>query len=348
MKKSAILAFCGVGVLAAVGIYAIVQHNNANTRYTSSTFAMSTVIEQKLYGTNAQKAMEETEKSFISFENELSLFKENSDISRINAASGNGKPIPVKAQTFAILKQGKELSQASDNAFALTIAPLTLAWGITGDAPRVVPQSEIDTLLPLVNDNDIILCENNEVMLKNTGAAIDLGGIAKGTACNIAKDIYNKYDIKSAVLSIGGNIYVKGTKPDGSLSRIGFRNPKADANAYIASITMQDEVFAVSGGYERFFEENGKRYHHILSPVTGAPAESDIISVGVLNKDGTVADFYSTTLFVWGKDKTIEYMKNGGKVMMLCEDNTLYVSKSLENSFELNKDTGDTYKVIFI
>ncbi|MEG2404683.1 MAG: FAD:protein FMN transferase [Oscillospiraceae bacterium] len=348
MKKSAILAFCGVGVLAAVGIYAIVQHNNANTRYTSSTFAMSTVIEQKLYGANAQKAMEETEKSFISFENELSLFKENSDISRINAASGNGEPISVKAQTFAILKQGKELSQASDNAFALTIAPLTLAWGITGDAPRVVPQSEIDTLLPLVNDNDIILCENNEVMLKNAGAAIDLGGIAKGTACNIAKDIYNKYDIKSAVLSIGGNIYVKGTKPDGSLSRIGFRNPKADASAYIASITMQDEVFAVSGGYERFFEENGKRYHHILSPVTGAPAESDIISVGVLNKDGTVADFYSTTLFVWGKDKTIEYMKNGGKVMMLCEDNTLYVSKSLENSFELNKDTGDTYKVIFI
>ncbi len=342
------LAVFGAALAAAGGLYLLIQSNIAMQSFTSSTYAMSTVIEQKLYGKNAEKAMQETEKQFRLFEDELSLYKPSSDIAKLNAAAGTGEFVTVKPATFTLLKQGKELSLASDNAFALTIAPLTLAWGITTDHPRVLPQSEINALLPLVDDHNLLLNEDGTAGLTTKGAAIDLGGIAKGTACNLAKQIYTEYGIKSGYLSIGGNIYVKGTKPDGSLYRIGFRNPKADANSSIASITMQDEVFAVSGGYERFFEENGVRYHHIISPLTGAPAQSDIVTVGVLHEDGSVADFYSTTLFVWGSEKTIEYMKNGGKAMFLDDKNNLYVSNALRDSFELNADHAQSYNVIFV
>ncbi|MEG1872434.1 MAG: FAD:protein FMN transferase [Ruthenibacterium sp.] len=347
-KKQAVLTAIAV-VLTAALLLALLWRTNTekqNTRAESTTYIMSTVMEQKAYGAAAEKAMAAVEQALRNFENELSLFISESDIAAINAAAGM-QPVTVKPQTLALLTQAKELSlQKSDGAFALTIAPLTLAWGVTTDTPRVLSQSECDALLPLVDDSAIMLdAAAGTVMLQKAGQAVDLGGIAKGTACNVARDIYKKYKVDSALLSIGGNIYAHGAKPDGSLYRIGFRDPKKSATASIASITLKDEVFAVSGGYERFFEQDGVRYHHILDPKTGAPAHSDIVSVGVIDADGTVADFYSTTLFVWGKARALEYLKNGGKGMLLDEENNLYVSQSLKETFEL-VESG--YHVIFV
>ena len=314
-------------------------------RYSLASYAMSTIVEQKAYGRNAQEAMQAVESAFADFENRLSLYREDSEICAINAAAGQ-EPIAVSADTFALLKQAKELSLASDNAFALTIAPLSLAWGITSDTPRVLSQEEIDALLPLVDDKDILLEEDGHtVLLRRAGQALDLGGVAKGTACNVARELYAKYGVDSAVLSIGGNVYVRGVKPDGSRYRIGFRDPTSDASASIASITMQDAVFAVSGGYERYFEQDGVRYIHIFDPKTGAPAKSDIVSVGVIDTDGTVADFYSTTLYVWGKEKALAFLSSEKNGMLLDQENHLYVSKALQDSFELSEDG---YEVIFI
>lgn len=317
-------------------------------RYTSTTYCMNTIVDQKAYGAKAEKAMKAVEEAFFSFEQELSLYKEDSDIAKINAAAGI-QPVQVKAQTVALLQDAKEAAISSENAFALTLAPLSLAWGITSDSPRVLSQQEIDALLPLVDDTQIRIDVNaSTVYLAKKGQQIDLGGIAKGTACNLARDIYEQYGVNSAVLSIGGNVYVRGAKPDGTLYRIGFRDPKGDASSYIASFTMQDTVFAVSGGYERYFEQDGVRYHHILDPKTGAPADSDIVSVGVMKGDGTQADFWSTTLFVWGKEKTINYMKQGNTIIMLDNQNNLYVSAALQDSFVLLEGMESKYNVIFV
>ncbi len=340
--KNPILAIAAVLILLCGGIY-LYQKNIQQKRYALAFYGMSTLVDQKAYGASAEKAMAEVQNAFVQFEEELSLYNENSDIAKINAASGKS-PVKISAEAYDLLTQATQLSSISNNAFAITVAPLTLAWGITSDTPHVLSQSEIDALLPLVDDSALIL-ENGTAFLKNEGAKIDLGGIAKGTACNLAKKIYEENGVKSALLSVGGNIYVKGKKPDGSAYRIGFRDPTKSAQTSIASITLEDEVLAVSGGYERYFEENGTRYHHILDPKTGAPASSDIVSVGIIEKDGTKADFYSTTLFVWGKEKTLAFMKNGGKVIMLDAENNLYVSRALEPSFEL-VETG--YNVIFI
>lgn len=347
MTKSKVLAIIGAVALIIISIFTVINISDNAKRVTQSTYVMNTVVEQKVYGKNADKAISEVQAALRAFEDELSLYIENSDIARINAAAGT-QLVDVKPATYNLLQQAKELSLASDGSFALTIAPLTLAWGITSDNPRIVPDDEIKKLLPLVNDNDLTLKDGKAGLAKKE-QAIDLGGIAKGTACTLVKEIYAKNNIKSALVSLGGSsIYALGTKPDGSEYVVGFRNPKKDVNSSIAAFTIKDEVLATSGGYERFFEEKGVRYHHILDPKTGEPAKSDIVSVGIIDKDGTTADFMSTTLFVQGLDKTLEYMKNGGKVICLDENDNLYVSRALESSFELVEGMETQYKVIFI
>lgn len=346
-KRQWILLLAGLVLLAVLLVLFAVraQLQRRSQSKSSTTFCMSTVVDQRAYGANAEEAMQKVEQALRDFEDELSLYRAQSDIAQINAAAG-GQPVAVQPQTLALLQQGKELALQSENAFALTLAPLTLAWGITSETPHVPPQSEIDALLPFVNDNDILLdAKNGTVQLVKQGQAIDLGGIAKGTACNVARAIYTENGVDSALLSIGGNIYAHGAKPDGSEFRIGFRDPSKSAGVSIASFTLRDATCAVSGGYERYFEENGVRYHHILDPETGAPAESDIVSVGVVDADGTVADFYSTTLFVWGKEKALAYLSGEGTGLLLDAENNLYVSRALQASFELVEDD---YNVVFL
>ena len=346
-KSNKIVALCVLGSILVLCV-SLYYGNVQKKRHALASFAMSTIVDQKAYGPHAKQAMEAVNQAFAAFEAEFSLYQTQSDISKINANAGE-KAVVVKPETFALIKQAITLSQNSENAFAITLAPLSLAWGVTTDHPQVLTQTQMDALLPLVNDADIILDEKAcTVKLAQKGQAIDLGGIAKGTACTLAENLYTQYGVKSALLSIGGNIYAKGTKPDGSLYRVGFRDPlNTDTQASLASITMQDEVLAVSGGYERFFEKDGVRYHHILDPKTGAPANSDIVSVGVIDKDGTVADFYSTTLFVWGKKKALQYFKDGGCGMLLDTEKNLYVSEKLRDSFELVEGAAG-YTVIFI
>ena len=345
-----------IKILTAVGIFLLLagtgallwRHSLQNERHTSAVFAMDTVVEQKVYGPRAEKAMDRLAQALRTQESELSLYESGSDIARLNAAAGSGEPVAVSAETYALLLRAKELQKLSDGAFELTIAPLALAWGVTSDAPRVLTQSEIDALLPLVGDEGIVL-EGAAARLSKKGQAIDLGGIAKGTACDKAKETYDKDGISCALVTMGGSsIYARGRKPGGEKWRIGFRDPKNGESASLASFELEDAFFCTSGGYERYFERDGVRYHHILDPKTGRPAQSDIVSVGVLCENGTDADFWSTTLFIWGKEKTLRYFKEGGEGLLLDEENNLYVSKALQPSFELAQEATGIYNVIYL
>ncbi|MDL2219292.1 FAD:protein FMN transferase, partial [Ruminococcaceae bacterium OttesenSCG-928-O06] len=141
--------------------------------------------------------------------------------------------------------------------------------------------------------------------------------------------------------------YARGTKPDGTPWRVGFANPGQDGPAYIASFQLRDAVIAVSGAYQRYTEIDGARYGHIFDPRTGYPAESDIVSVGVIHADGATADFYSTTLYVQGLDAALTYIKEGGAALVLDEGNTLYVAESLREGFLMNEEA-QGYQVEFV
>lgn len=326
-----------VFVLAGLLIY----NGRQTKQHSRVSFAMDTVVTQYAYGVNANDALYEVSKALVEEDARLSLFKENSEVARINAAAGKGGA-EVSAETAALLEKALALSAQSEGAFAITIAPLTLAWGVTTDNPHLVPNAQLAQLLPLVGD-EMVRIEGTRVLLPKEGMGIDLGGIAKGAACQTAMDIYEKHGVRNALLSIGGNVYARGTKPGGEKWTVGFRDPTKGREAYVASFSMQDKVIAVSGGYERFFELDGKQYIHILDPRTGKPAQSDILSVGVIHPDGAVADFYSTTLFVQGLNSALAYMQSGGEAIVIDSDYNLYLSAGLEEDFELYEEVVDIY-----
>ncbi|MFV0353003.1 MAG: FAD:protein FMN transferase [Oscillospiraceae bacterium] len=350
-KKRTIAVISVMGVLCIavlVAIFVLVKPGKTTyEEYSTMTFAMDTVITQSAHGPNAQKAMEEVNIALADWEKEFSMYQVGSDIDRINAAAGK-EGVEVSERTATLLKQAVELSATSEGVFAITIAPLSKAWGINTDHARVVPQDEIDQLKKLVDDNSLII-EGTTVTLLHEGMGIDLGGIAKGAACSIAKEIYQKYNLDGALLSIGGNVYAYGNNNSGNQYRIGFRDPSSgNENAFICSFTMKDLVIAVSGGYERYSDIDGERYIHIIDPRTGAPAQSDIVSVGAIREDGAISELYSTTYFIWGKERTLQDMREGGVAIMLDDENNLYVSASLEDSFNMNAEVKDQYNVIFV
>lgn len=324
--------------LLAIALLGWLAHRILAAQTKSSTsFAMDTVLQQTVYGPHAQQAIQTVEQRMRELETEWSLYESESDIARLNAAAGKSF-VKISTNTYQLLEEAKALSIQTPDAFALTIAPLTLAWGITTDSPRVPSQEEIDRLLPLVDDRALLL-ENGEAMLEKEGQAVDLGGIAKGAACDAAREVYEELHVDSALLNLGGStIYARGVKPDGTAFRIGFRDPDGAQDSALASFSLQDAVFSTSGGYERFFEQDGVRYQHILDPETGWPVQSDILSVGVLSENGAQADFYSTALYVMGRDRALAAMENGVTAILLDKTGTLYVSEIFRDSLQLLQD----------
>lgn len=349
MKKYQKLAL-GLLLLAAitVGGRAFYAERQAAQASHETSFAMSTVVTQTVYGPAGKQAAGEVSRALQEFERKLSLYDEDSEIAAVNAASGS--PVQVSEGTFSLLEKSLALSKETGGAFQMTIAPVTLLWGVTGEAPHVPAQEEINAVLPLVDDAAVVLDKAACTVQLAPGQAIDLGGVAKGDACSLAEGIYEEYGVESAVLNIGGNVYVKGRSPKGELFRVGFRDPAAGADSYIAAIGMEDEVLAVSGGYERYFEENGVRYCHIMDSATGWPVESDIASVGVITDDGALSDFMSTTLYIWGSEKTRDYMaaRPDLKIILLDETGSLYVSAALQERFELTEEAAAVYDLTFV
>ena len=346
--KNAAAALLAAVLLSAAGFYAV--RTSQRSRETSSTiFVMDTAVSQRVYGVNGQKAIDAAEKALREMETLFSLYQPESDIARLAAFAGSGEAVALDTRTYALLLEAKTLCAQTDGAFRLTIAPLALSWGIATDTPRVPPQEEIDRLLLLVNDDDLIL-QDGAAYLRQAGQAVDLGGIAKGAACDAIRDLYDAYDVRSALCWVGGSsIYARGVKPDGTGWRLGFRDPsEEEAVTALASFEIRDAVFCTSGGYERYFEEDGVRYHHILNPATGYPVQTDILSVGVLSESGAEADLWSTALFVQGKEKAMEYFANGGEGILLDNAGHLYVTRALQSSFELTAQDADRYQVIFL
>ena len=335
---AAALGLLAVAVLIAVGV----TNDRRSTQYSNTVFVMDTVVTQTVWGPRAQKAMSAAAQQLTEIESLLSLYRDTSEIAAVNAAAGV-QPVPVSPLTLDMLQTAQTLAAQSDGYFCITVAPLSRLWNIMGEDPTVPAQAKIDAALALMDDAALTVdAAASTAYLAKEGQALDLGGVAKGYSCDVLRQLYLDAGVKHALTSVGGNICAVGGNPDGRPFRIGFRDPTGGVSSYIASFTVSDAVVAVSGAYERFFEQDGVIYHHILDPHTGYPAQSDIVSVGVVwpadgsagENPGAAADHWSTTLFCWGRDKTLEWMKTSPAGVLLLDDaGTLYVSESLREGF---------------
>ena len=326
------------------------------TEATAQIFAMDTVMEVAAYGEHAEQAVKYTEKRIEELENRLSRTKADSLVSGLNR---DGSIRHLTYDYWNLIARAKEYRDATNGAFDITIAPVMDAWGFTGDSFRVPEQSELDTLLKKVNSDAIqMLGSPSDSVTLGEGQAIDLGGIAKGYTSDWVEQTFRGDGIENGKISLGGNVFVLGTKPDGSDWRVGIKDPRNESGL-AAILSLRDAYAITSGGYERYFEENGKTYHHIIDPSTGYPADSGLLSVTVVAADngpdwagagnGAMCDAFSTALFVMGEEQALDFWRNGGydfDLVLVTEDGRVVITAGLADRFEEVKDSGYTYETV--
>ena len=312
---------------------------------TRTVYTMDTVMTLTAYGESSAAALDAAEETLLALDAKLDRHKESSLVSALNR-DGTVDDTELAALTGTALRVGT----LSDGAFDPTVAPLLDAWDFTGDAPRVPTETELASLLACVGLENITV-EGSTITLQN-GAQLDLGGIAKGYAGDQVRTVLAERGIESAVIDLGGDVGLLGKKPDGSDWRIAVKDP-AEPSRFLGVLTAADTFVVTSGIYERGFEENGVRYHHILDPKTGRPAESGLVSVTVVCTDGAWADALSTACFVLGEGKSLALRETlaaekGSRIELIfvTDDGRVRYTEGLAERFAPSEEGEYRYEVI--
>lgn len=308
-------------------------------------FSMGTLVTQRVFGKNARAAAEEVTNRLKDIEKKMTINTQDSELSLFNRKAGKGA-ISLSQDIIYVLGKSREISLLSNGAFDITLGPITGAWGIATTNQRIPKDEELKNLLEKVDYRDLVIYESNQIgELKKEGQSVDLGGIAKGYAGDEAVKIYKKHGIKSAYINLGGNVVVFGSKPDGAPWRIGIQNPRDANNKYIGIVEVSDKAVVTSGDYQRYFEEDGVRYHHIMDPVTGYPAKSGLISATIIANLSIDGDALATAVFVLGLEKGMELIESltDTEGVFITENKEVYVTMGLTDSF-IFTDESKEYK----
>lgn len=300
-------------------------------------FAMDTYMTVTAYGEYAEEAVGKAEEEILRLDALLSTGEETSEVAELNKA-GEGV---LSEDAALLLKRSMEFYKDTGGAFNIAVYPVMQAWGFPTGEYQVPAEKDLENLLALADPLQITYNrESGKVSFSKEGVQVDFGGIAKGYASQKVMEIYQESGITSGIVNLGGNVQVLGRKPDQSLWRVAVQNPEEDGG-YLGILSVENRAVITSGGYERCFEQDGKVYHHIIDPATGYPAENGLVSVTVISEDGTLADALSTSLFVMGKEKAIDYwQEHSGEfdAILLDEAGALYVTEGVSDSFESDGD----------
>ena len=338
----------GVPAINIPGTYVPVVYNR-------EFYYFDTFIEVTLYAYSEMHglfALDEAEAVFKRVHTLMSRFDEDSDIYRINNASPGEKPVKVDAETFALIQTAMEYCDQSGGAFDIGIGAASDLWGFGSSndgGPDYIKQPPDEDLLAEAiatgGYKKIVLDENEYTVDTPAGLVIDLGGIAKGYATQSAVDALKEFGIRNAIINAGGNVYVLGDKPEyansdsARLWKVGIRHPRPEQDdELLAVVSLTDKSIVTSGDYERYFEYEGTRYHHILDPSTGNPA-GESISATVIADDSVLADYLSTALFVLGAQKGLELVEfyPGAEAIIVAPDMTVASSPGFDGDIMINK-----------
>ena len=333
--------------LLALGLLALAGCQKAPEPVEFTTFAMDTVMNFTLYGEKKQAV--DTVKPLLAggvsaLEKILSATEEGSDIARLNRRGTGG----VGAETAEVLAKALELCEATGGALDITAYPAVKAWGFTQEEHRVPSPAELEALAEKI-DYTAVKLEGDAVSLPE-GVEVDLGAVAKGWAGDLLAEVVRANGISSALLDLGqSTIAAVGAKPDGSPWRIGVVDP-ARPGAYFAVVELEDMAMGTSGGYQRYFEQDGEIYWHILDPETAAPARSGLASVTVASPSAFLCDGLSTALFVMGLEDGAQFWRDHPELdfeaVFVTEDGEIYRTAGLEGRFSLAEGYEDREVVV--
>lgn len=303
-------------------------------------FAMDTYMTIVCYGDDAKEAVDEAVDRINELDNLFSVGKDTSEVSIIN----NEKTLIASDEMIDVISRSIDIYKKTNGAFDITVKPLVDLWGFATGELYVPSKDEINRYLDVTGIDDIYIEETASKIDIGTNQKVDLGGIAKGYATDEVKKILDKHDIKSAYMSLGGNVYCYNRKIDGSKWTIGITNQTTNSqNTCFATVEVVDRAVITSGGYQRYLidEATNEKYIHILDPYTGYPSKSDILSVTIISTDATLSDALSTACYVMGKDNMIEYWKDSldnFDFVIYTEDDKVYASYGLVDAINSDMD----------
>ena len=301
---------------------------------------MGTVVTVEIYDKGKEDVLEPAFERIQTLADQITVNEAGSEINSINANAGI-QPVKVSKDIFELMDAGNAYSIQSNGSFDISIGPLTDLWRIGFPDARKPTQSEIDAVLPSIDYTQIELNEEEQtVFLKNKGMRLDLGAIAKGFITDQVAEVLKENDVTTAIIDLGGNIYVMGNNPSGKDWTVGIQDPFAARRETIGVISESNKSVVTSGIYERVLEVDGKNYHHLLDPVNGYPFNNDLAGVTIISSKSVDGDGLSTSVFSKGIEGGLEFIEQfeGTEAIFISTEKKVYITSGLKNNFELTND----------
>lgn len=328
-KKALIAVFvCVVMVLGVV----LADFVKGRSEYSSTTIAMGTVVNIRLFGSDGDETAEAVENNINETEKALLSWREkNSDIERINASAGTS--VSVSTETVDVIGKALDVSKNSGGVFDITVGKVTRLWDFGGDNQRLPSDNEISEALESVNYSSVKITDTTVITAE--GQSLDLGAVGKGAACDRLKLLLSSTNTESAVISVGGSLLLYGDRS----FNIGIVNPENDKEA-MGTLKLSDTCVSTSGNYEKFFVEGDKTYHHILDATTGYPADSRLSSITVVCESGTLSDALSTACYILGYNDSLALLqKYDAEAVFVFKDKTVRITDGLKDDFTLTDES---------
>ena len=266
----------------------------------------------------------------------LSTWIPDSELSRINAAAGQ-RAVKAGPETMELLEHSLEMARLTEGGFNVAIGPAVEAWNVSCEG-RIPTRDELEDTRPLMDLSAIHLDQvAGTVHLARSGMRVDIGGIGKGYAADFATRVMREAGASAGVVAISGDIKTFGRLPDGKRFVFGIQHPRKENGITIGQLELEDEAVSTAGDYQRFFEKDGIRYHHILDPQTLQPARLSQ-SVTIVAKTGVLADGLDTGIFVMGQEKGMALIERlpGVEGVIVGADGTVSVSSGLQDRLQFS------------
>lgn len=336
-KKLPVILIIVVAILFS--LFMIIK-NKKEDKYSSTYYNLGTINEITLYDItkkDGDRILKKCESILKDIDNKMSSQITSSEISKINNKAGDDY-VKVSDDTYYVIKESIIFSSMSNDTFDISVGPIVDLWAIGTENAKVPTKKEIKDKLPLVNYKDILLNDNTKsVKLAKKDMKIDLGGIAKGYAADKIYEYLKEEKLESALINLGGNIYVLGSKENNQPFSIGVQDPTKPRGNSIGNIKVSNKSVVTSGIYERYLEKNNKIYHHMLDPHTGYPFDNNLSSVTIVSDKSIICDALSTTTFGLGVEKGLKLVESldGVDAIFITKDKKIYLSNNLKNKFNL-------------
>ena len=306
---------------------------------TATTFKLNTVVKVTIYDSQNEKILQDALALCDKYEKIFSRTRTDSEIYLLNEGKlpqEDGYYI-LSEECAELIGKGLYYSELSGGAFDITIEPLSSLWDFTSGEKQIPDSQTLVEAQKHVGYEKVEL-KGNKIRFQEDGMGLELGAIAKGYIADKIKEFLISEGIESAVIDLGGNVLCIGARPDGEAFRVGIQKPFADRNETVATAGIRDRSVVSSGIYERYFEKDGKLYHHILNPKSGYPYENGLTAVTILSDESVDGDGLSTVCFALGLEKGLELINSlpDTQAVFITEDGELHYSEHFEEEVPLN------------